>query len=117
MGSRVVYGMARKTKVPSARWLAEVSERTRTPVRATMLITGVILVLAVLFPLTTLAKVTSAIILLLFGALNVALWVIKRRDPDRHGEGLRLPMCMPVVGALSALLVLAFQLWLVATGG
>ena len=117
MASRVVYGMARQGRGPATAWLAKVNPGTRTPLRATALITGVILVLAVLFPLTTLAKVTSAIILVVFGALNVALWVIKRRDPDRDGEGLRLPLWLPIVGALSAALVLSFQFWLVATGG
>lgn len=117
MASRVVYGMARQQDAPAPAWLAKVNPKTRTPMRATGLITAVILVLAVLFPLTTLARVTSAIILVVFGALNIALWVVKRRNPDRDGEGLRLPLWLPVVGALSAALVLAFQLWLVATGG
>lgn len=117
MASRVIYGMARKASAPGAGWLAQVSPKTRTPVQATGLVTAVILVLALLFPLTTLAKVTSAIILVIFGALNVALWRIKRRDPDPEGVGLRLPRWLPVVGALSATLVLAFQLWLTVSGG
>jgi amino acid transporter len=75
------------------------------------------MLLAVLFPLTTLAKVTSAIILVVFGTLNVALWAIKRRDPDREGTGLRLPLWLPVVGALSSAAVLVFQLWLVIARG
>jgi amino acid transporter len=113
MASRVVYGMARQAGTPAPAWLASVSPRTRTPLRATALITAVIMVLALLFPLTTLAQVTSAIILLIFGVLNVALWIIKRRDPDPDGAGLRLPSWLPLVGVLSAGLVLAFQLWLV----
>jgi amino acid transporter len=117
MASRVVYGMARDAGAPAPAWLAKVSPRTRTPLRATALITAVIMLLAVLFPLTTLAKVTSAIILLVFGSLNVALWVIKRRDPDPDGAGLRLPSWLPLVGVLSAGLVLAFQLWLVIGAG
>lgn len=117
MASRVVYGMARQEGARATPWLAKVNPKTRTPLRATGLITAVILLLAVLFPLTTLARVTSAIILVVFSALNVALAVIKRRDPDRGGKGLRLPMWVPVVGALSAALVLVFQVWLVATGG
>jgi amino acid transporter len=117
MASRVVYGMARDADAPAPAWLAKVSPRTRTPLRATALITAVIMLLAVLFPLTTLAKVTSAIILVVFGTLNVALWAIKRRDPDREGTGLRLPLWLPVVGALSSAAVLVFQLWLVIARG
>jgi amino acid transporter len=109
--------MARKERGPAPAWFASVNPKTRTPLRATGLITAVILVLALLFPLTTLAKVTSAIILVVFGTLNIALWVVKRRNPDPEGEGLRLPLWLPVVGALSSALVLAFQVWLVATGG
>jgi amino acid transporter len=116
MASRVVYGMARQGRDWAPTWLARVSPRTRTPLQATGLITGVILLLAVLFPLTTLAKVTSAIVLVVFVALNVALWVVKRRNPDPDGEGLRLPLWLPAVGGVSSALVLAFQLWLVATG-
>ena len=117
MASRVIYGMARRQGGPAPGWLAKVNPRTRTPLRATGLVTFVILVLALLFPLTTLAKITSAIILVVFGVLNVALWLIKRRDPDPDGEGLRLPLWLPMVGVISAALVLAFQLWLLATPG
>jgi amino acid transporter len=117
MASRVVYGMARRSGTPAPDWLAKVSPRTRTPLRATVLVTAVIMALAVMFPLTTLAKITSGIILVIFGALNLALWIIKRRNPDRDGVGPRLPGWLPLVGAVSALLVLAFQVWLLVTGG
>ena len=117
MASRVVYGMARQDGTRASNWLARINPKTRTPLLATALITAVILVLALSFPLTTLAQVTSAIILVIFGALNAALWVIKRRDPDPDGAGLRLPPWLPVIGAVSAGLVLVFQLWLVIAGG
>lgn len=113
MSSRVAYGTARQGLAPG--WLAEVHPVTRTPVRATAVVVGVILVLAVLFPLTTLAKITSAVILIVFGAVNLALWRIKREDPDTDGEGLRLPGWVPLAAAFGCLAVLAFQLWLTAT--
>lgn len=113
MASRVAYGMARNEHAPA--WLAKVNPRTRTPLRATAVITGVILLLALLFPLTTLAKVTSGIILLIFFGVNLALWLIKRRDPDLDGEGPRLPNWLPLLGAIGAVAVLAFQMWLVVS--
>jgi len=117
MASRVVYGMARREQSRAPAWLAKVSPRTRTPLRATAVVTGLIMVLAVTLPLTTLAKITSAIILIVFGALNLALWVIKRREPDPDGLGLRLPGWLPLVGAASAALVLVSQFWLLVADG
>ena len=111
MASRVAYGMARNENAPS--WLAKVNPHTRTPLRATAAITVVIMLLAILFPLTTLAKVTSGIILVIFCGVNLALWVIKRREPDLNGEGLRLPSWLPLLGAIGAAVVLGFQIWLV----
>jgi len=64
-------------------------------------------------PLTTLAKVTSAIILVIFGTVNLGLWRIKQRDPDLDGEGPRLPNWLPLVGMVGCVLVLSFQIWLV----
>jgi amino acid transporter len=113
MASRVAYGMARNENAPT--WLAKVNPHTRTPLRATAVITGVIMLLALLFPLTTLAKVTSGIILVIFCGVNLALWVIKQRDPDRNGEGLRLPQWLPLLGAIGSASVLVFQIWLVVS--
>jgi amino acid transporter len=71
---------------------------------------AVTLLLALAFPLTELAKATSAIILLVFAAVNLTLWRVKRRDPDREGEGPRYPPWLPLTGGLSCLAVPAFQL-------
>jgi amino acid transporter len=114
MASRVGYGMAKSDQAP--KWFAKVHPRTQTPVRSTMVIMAVILFLAVFLPLETLAKVTSAIILIVFGTVNVALYRIKKRDPDWDGQGPRLPMWFPLVGAVGCLSVLIFKLWLVVQG-
>lgn len=111
MGSRVAYGMAKRDQAPH--WLAAVHPKTQTPIRATATIIGAVLILALFFPLTTLAKVTSAIILVIFGTVNLGLWRIKRRDPDLDGEGPRLPNWLPLVGMVGCVLVLSFQIWLV----
>ncbi len=97
MASRVAYGMAKRGQAPP--WLSVVNPATRTP-------------LALFFPLTTLAKSTSAIILLIFAGVNLALWLVKGRDPDPHGDGPRYPRWLPLAGCAISLSVLAFQAWL-----
>lgn len=110
MGSRVAYGMATQGQAPA--WLGVVHSTTQTPLRATMLIMAMVMVLALFFPLATLAKFTSGIIIVIFTAVNLALWRIKRRDPDLEGEGPRLPMWWPLLGIAACVSVLGFQLWL-----
>ena len=79
--------------------------------RATLSIGAVTLTLALLFPLTALAKITSAILLLVFAGVNLALWRIKGSDPDKTGEGPRFPRFVPLTGCAVSLLVLLFQAW------
>lgn len=71
--------------------------------------TSAVLVLALYFPLTTLAKTTSAIILLVFAAVNLALWRIKRDDPDPYGAEPRFPRWLPLVSFIVTISVLLFQ--------
>ena len=107
MAARIVYGMARRDKAP--RWLGRVHPTTQTPLRATALMTGVVALLALYFPLTTLARATSTIILIIFATVNLSLWRVKRRDPDLEGEGPRLPGWLPIVAAGSCVGILLFQ--------
>jgi len=79
MASRMLYGLAGEGWLPGA--LARVHPRTRTPVVATGTVTAVIVALAVTFPLAGLAGMTSALILGVFAAVNIALWRIRRREP------------------------------------
>ena len=57
----------------------------------------VIRLLAVVLPLTTLARTTSAIILVIFALVNLSLWRITHTDPDRDGRGPRFPIWLPLV--------------------
>jgi len=104
MGARVVYGMARHDQAP--KFLGVVNPVTRTPIRATLLIVTIILLLALFLPLTTLAQITSAIMLVVFVVVNLALWRIKGADPDTESEHVRFPRWLPLVGALATLGVL-----------
>lgn len=78
MASRVIYGMTREGLAPTA--LGALHPRRRTPVRAIVLIGAVIIVLALVVPLGTLAKSTSLVILSVFTLVNISLWRIGSRS-------------------------------------
>ena len=110
MASRVIYGLADQHELPGG--LAWVHPRTRTPMVATGLVAGVILVLALGFPLERLAETTSVIVLIVFALVNLALVMIKRRGTPAP-EGVRTyPIWIPAIGfaASAGFLALRF-LW------
>lgn len=109
MASRVAYGMAKRDHLPL--WFAKVNPKTQTPLHATFVVAAAVLILALLFPLVTLAKITSGIVILVFSIVNLALYTIKRKDPDLDADAIRLPIWLPLLGGLSCLLVLGFQLY------
>ena len=105
MASRVLYGLSDQGTIPGAlgRLLSSVYWRTGTPVIATMAIAAVVATLAVSFRIERLADTTSQIILGVFVAVNIALVVLKWRErgsPQPHAPGFRVPLWVPVVGAL-----------------
>lgn len=81
MGSRVLYGMAKQNIAPH--WLAKVHTTFKTPYIATILVGTVVWLLATTFDLTTLAKITSSIIILVFLMVNVSLIVIFKTGKNR----------------------------------
>lgn len=108
MASRVLYGMARRGLAPSM--LGRVHARMRTPVPATAMVAGLILAFALWLPLTTLAKATSFIVLVIFSLVNLSLIVIKRRG-DKAPDGIfQCPLWVPIVGLSLCLALLASQL-------
>ena len=113
MASRVAYGMARRGQAPPI--FGVVHPWTRTPVISTALMTVIIGLLALFFPLTTLARSTSTVILVVFTLVNLSLWRIKQTAPDLTGRGPRFPGWLPVVGAITCAGVLAFQGWTLLT--
>ena len=95
MASRVLYGLAGQPGVPAS--LGRVHPRTRTPLRATLLTSGLVLVLAFFFPLRPLAEATALIALSIFGVVNAALLRIKLRDPAPP-DIFAVPVWVPAVG-------------------
>jgi basic amino acid/polyamine antiporter, APA family len=83
MASRLLYGMANKGWL----WLplSKANARTQTPVSVTVLVVMITLGLALWFPLETLAKGTSYLVLIVFALVNAALVLIKRSRPAPAG--------------------------------
>ncbi len=107
MGSRMLYGLARQGWI--LRDLSEVNKVSRTPVLATFVVVGTMILAAILLPLVSLAQVTSFLVLGIFTLVNIALIVIKRRHPGNR-KLVRVPAIVPYAGAASCLSIIVFQL-------
>jgi amino acid transporter len=110
MGARVLYGLSKEGWLPAA--LGRVNERTQTPIGATLLVTALVLGLSVAFPLEQLAQVTSFVILLVFAVVNAALVLVKRKAPEK--PGFRVPIWLPVVGAVACLAMVGVRVAVLA---
>jgi amino acid transporter len=95
MASRVLYGLSSRGQLPAL--LGTVHHRTRTPFIATVVATVIVLVLALIGRLGSLAEVTSFIMLTIFSLVNLALWRIKHRDPRPVGMKI-FPTWIPITG-------------------
>ncbi|MFT6153456.1 MAG: amino acid transporter [Bermanella sp.] len=116
MGARVLYGMARQGLAPVI--FGKVNNRFKTPVLATVLITIVVWVLAVALPLTTLAKITSFVIILVFLLVNVSLIKILSKEArilqnpiPIDTKAMPIKTWVPYVATLMCLLFLSVQVY------
>jgi amino acid transporter len=112
MASRVAYGLAGKGQAPSL--FARVNRVTRTPLEATAVVTALVLVLALWLPLESLAKMTSTVLLIVYGMVNMALWRIKGRKLTPPEGAPCYPRWLPLTAALVCAAFLLFQVcsWL-----
>ncbi len=95
MASRVLYGLSSRRQLPTV--LSIIYPRTHTPLIATVVVTIITLMLALIGRLGSLAEATSLIMLTIFSLVNLALWRIKRRDP--HPDGVKIfPIWVPITG-------------------
>lgn len=102
MAARVVYDLGHRGAAP--RWLAAVSDRTDTPVVATLTGAGAALLLAIALPLARLAAITSFIMLLIFATSNLALLRLERREPEAPFD---TPVWLPWLGLLLTVALMA----------
>ena len=108
MASRVLYGMACQHSAPSL--FKRINQTTQTPHYATLLITGLVLIMALWFPMVALAKTTSFIILIVFTVVNLAL--IKLQHSRNYQDRTPLPT-FPWLGAILCISLLIFQLYII----
>jgi amino acid transporter len=107
VSSRVVFGIAREKQLPGA--LARLLPARKTPWLATLLVAGVAAALVPLGKVGVVASLSSFASLLAFAAVNVALIVLRYREP-RKQRPFRVPLAIgkfPVLPAVGAVLTLA----------
>jgi amino acid transporter len=105
MGSRLIYGMAGQALLP--RFLGHVSPRTHTPLRATLVLLVILLVLALSGDISSLGRATSILLLACFFCVNLSLIVLKSRKNEPRGR-LEVPYFVPILGAAICGALLAF---------
>lgn len=105
MATRVLYGMSRQGL--SLAIFQRVHPRTRTPLWSTLIVTLAVLILALWFPLVTLAAVTSFITLVVFALMHISLLRIKFRG-DQH-NGVSYPTWIPIIGFIVSVLLVFLQ--------
>lgn len=79
MASRLLYGMAREKMIPEQ--LARLGRRS-TPYLAIWIVVGLVAILALAFPITSLARMTTTITLLVFASVNLSLVLLGTREKD-----------------------------------
>lgn len=107
MLARILYGMARRGWVPGG--LGHVNPVTRTPVRATVLIGGIVLLFTAGIGFIGLVSLTSAVNLFVFTVVNLALWKLHRTGRE-DGLPIHVPRWCPPLAAASSLGLLAVEL-------
>ena len=109
MASRVLFGMARLQLAPVR--FDFVNPATQTPLLATGVTSFVVLAFALWLPVSTLAQLTSLVVLLVFAVMHIVLMRLKISDPQPDGVspihfavpavGLTLTLALVLLRALS----------------
>jgi amino acid transporter len=97
--SRILFAMARDGMIPEI--FHRVNARTRTPAVNTIIVSGVIAVLAGFIPIDFLAEMTSVGTLVAFLVVSIAVIILRQRQPDLP-RSFKVPG-YPVVPILSVL--------------
>jgi amino acid transporter len=108
MIGRVIYGLADQGNLPKV--LARLNSVTHTPLLATAIGVGAILVLALAVPLAGLADLTARFTLIVFATINLALIRIKSRNEVAPLGAFICPRWVPFAGLVSSVLLLVVDL-------
>jgi len=107
MSSRVLYGLSKQNQLPSI--LSKVSSRYQTPTIATVIVAAIMLVGALSFPLSTLARTTSFLLICIFIIVQLAALKLISGGKLSH-----LPIFIPLLGLVLNAGIIAYQVarWL-----
>lgn len=108
MSSRVAYGLSGQRMAPQ--FLASVHPDLKTPVNATLLMGGLVLVLALWLPLEGLARITSGIMMANFAIVNAALVRIKLAGTEPPSDIVEYPIVVPILGCSLCICFFVMQL-------
>ena len=108
MIGRVLYGLADQGNLPKA--LTRLNSVTHTPLLATAIGVGAILLLALAVPLAGLADLTARFTLIIFAVINLALIRIKNKNEVAPLGAFICPRWVPVAGLASNVLLLVIDL-------
>lgn len=97
MAARILFGLGRRSPVLAV--FTHAHPRFGTPVLATLLIGVAVIGAALALPVATLAEVTAAVLLVVFFLVNLALVLIKHKNPVAP---FQVPYWVPVAGLLLA---------------
>ncbi|MEU2763275.1 APC family permease [Streptomyces sp. NPDC007094] len=101
MASRLCYGMATERILPPV--MGKVLARRRTPWVGIVFVSALAIGLVSTGEIEGLGDTTSFLLLCVFAVVNIAVLVL-RRDPVEHHH-FRTPTALPVLGALSSLIL------------
>ncbi len=104
MGSRLVYGMAGQGLLPP--WLGKIHPTRRTPHVAVLALTAIVLALVLAGDISSLARATSILILVVFVIVNASLIVLQRRPGEAKGA-LEVPWPVPAIGIVVCLALIS----------
>ncbi len=107
MIARVLYGLASQGNLPQL--LTKLSPMTGTPLLATAIGVGAILIMALVVPLAGLADLTARFTLVVFAIVNIALIRIKLREVRPPTGVFVCPLWVPVAGLFSSIALLLFD--------
>jgi amino acid transporter len=101
MASRLCYGMANERILPRA--MGKVLSRRRTPVVGIVFVSLLAIGLVSTGEIEGLGDTTAFLLLCVFAVVNIAVLVLRRERVDH--EHFRTPTALPVLGAITALIL------------
>lgn len=112
--SRVSFAMGRDKVIPTA--LGKVNEKRRTPATAVIVSGGLIILMAMVPAIETIAAAAGIMFLLLFALANACVITLRKKRPDLD-RGFRVPLLpvLPLIGIFLNI-VLAVAIWFLVGG-